>query len=57
MMRADNSIYFRISSDEKMQFQQAAANDNLNLSQWLKKLATQRVIEQKEGPKAAFKND
>lgn len=48
-MRADNSIYIRISSAEKEQFKQAAQAEKLNLSQWLLKLARQQLATQKRG--------
>lgn len=46
-MRADNSIYVRVSSAEKQEFKQAAKSENLNLSQWLLKLARKQVALQK----------
>ena len=48
-MRADNSIYIRVSSAEKEQFKQAAEAKNLNLSQWLLELARKQVASQKRG--------
>lgn len=48
-MRADNSIYIRVSSVEKQEFKQAAKAENLNLSQWLLKLARNQVVLQKRG--------
>lgn len=48
-MRADNSIYVRVSSAEKQEFKQAAKAANLNLSQWLLKLARKEVASQKRG--------
>lgn len=47
IMRADNSIYVRVSSAEKQEFKQAAKAENLNLSQWLLKLARKQVALQK----------
>lgn len=46
-MRADNSIYLRIASQDKQQFKSAAAKDGKNLSQWLIELAKQRIEQQK----------
>lgn len=46
-MRADNSIYLRISSQDKQQFKAAADKDGKNLSQWLVGLAKQRIEQQK----------
>lgn len=48
-MRADNSIYVRISSAEKEQFKEAAKLDKLNLSQWIIGLAEERIKEQRDG--------
>lgn len=48
-MRADNSIYIRVSSAEKEQFKEAAKAEKLNLSQWLLKLARQQVAAQERG--------
>lgn len=56
-MRADNSIYFRVSSEDKEAFQRAAANDDLSLSKWLKDLAHQRIKEQENRAKETFLND
>lgn len=57
VMRADNSIYFRVSSKDKEAFKRAAANDELSLSKWLKDLAYQRIKEQENDVKGTFLND
>lgn len=57
VMRADNNIYFRVSSKDKEAFQRAAANDDLSLSKWLKDLAYQRIKEQENGVKGNLLND
>ena len=53
-MRADNNIYFRVSSEDKEAFRRAAANDSLSLSKWLKNLAYQRIKEQEHGVEGDF---
>lgn len=55
--RADNNIYFRVSTDNKINFQRAAARDGMNLSQWLIQLAQDRIQEQSEGNGALYDND
>ena len=53
-MRADNNIYFRVSSEDKEAFKRAAANDELSLSKWLKDLAYRRIKEQENEVKGTF---
>lgn len=57
-MRKDNNLTVRVASYEKKILKQAAANDNMNISEWLLSLAHKRINEQKQiGQKKALKNN
>lgn len=47
--RKDNSISFRIATQDKIELHKAAAFDKMKLSEWLLKLAYKRINEQKQG--------
>lgn len=57
-MRKDNNLTVRVASYEKKILKQAAANDNMNISEWLLSLAHKRINEQKQiKQKKALKNN
>ena len=57
-MRKDNNLTIRVASYEKEILKQAAANDNMNTSEWLLSLAYKRINKQKQiEQKKAFKNN
>lgn len=57
-MRKDNNLTVRVASYEKERLKQAAANDNMNTSEWLLSLAHKRINKQKQiEQKKALKNN
>lgn len=45
MMTKDSRIFLRISSGRREMYRQAAAEEGMQLSEWIRRLADRRVVE------------